>query len=110
MKDNTNIKKTSAPPKLVALPPPPEPALISLQAFPDTGEFLKSTPHPSGNSVAILGFTVGNKVIQVAGTPYPAIAELLCAGVNTLQAAARLNQQQQQQPDATKTQSPSNPS
>jgi hypothetical protein len=95
MKDNTEIKKTSE------RPPEPKlkledqslPAQIALVAF-DDGQMFKYLPHPSGKSFAIMG-RVGNKQIQLAGTPHQAIAEIICTSVNAISAAVKEEQAQQ---------------
>lgn len=98
MKDNTEIKKVSerpADPKLV-LEEQKAPAEIALTAF-DDGQMMKYMMHPSGKSFAIMG-RVGNKQIQLAGTPHQAIAEVICNCVNAMAHATREAQAEPQNP------------
>ena len=110
MKDNTEIKKTSerpADPKL-KLEEQSLPAQISLTAY-DDGQMFKYQPHPSGKSFAICG-RVGNKQIQLAGTPHEAIADMICHAVNAIAAAvkAESNEQKQNENQSQENNSPSN--
>lgn len=99
MKDNTEIKKESIrpPEPKLALAPEEAPKEIALVPF-DDGKMFKYMPHPSGKSIAICGRVAGNRMIQLAGTPHAAIADMICNAVNAIAEAAKVvNQQNEKQ-------------
>lgn len=108
MKDNTEIKKQSV------RPPDPKLALedrmpeqIALVPF-DDGKMFKYMPHPSGKSIAICGRIAGNKMIQLAGTPHAAIADMICNAVNAIAEAAKLENQPINEKQVQENNGPSN--